>query len=67
MDQPASVRVKNRRVLPDVIDYQLHGFNVKNSLMKVQQSQANGKTYISLFNEDTQCSSGMSLAQWNIY
>ncbi len=48
MDQPASIRVKNRRMLPDVVDYQLQ-LNAKNSLMKVQPNQANGKTYISVF------------------
>ena len=48
MDQPASIRVKNRRILPDVVDYQLQ-LNAKNSLMKVQQNQGNGKTYISVF------------------
>ena len=48
MDQPASLRVKNRRILPDVVDYQLQ-LNAKNSLMRVQQNQGNGKTYISVF------------------
>lgn len=45
MDQPASLRVKNRRILPDVVDY-------KNGIMnlKVQPShQSNGKTYINVF------------------
>ena len=62
MDQPASLRVKNRRILPDVVDYQLQ-LNAKNSLMRVQQNQGNGKTYISVFStgaaneatSDTQC------------
>ena len=48
MDLPASLRVKNRRILPDVVDYQLQ-LNAKNSLMRVQQNQGNGKTYISVF------------------
>ena len=52
MDQPAAIRVKNRRLLPDVVDYQLQ-LNVKNSLMKVQSSGANGKTYISVFNDES--------------
>ena len=50
MDQSAALRVKNRRILPDVVDYQLQ-LNAKNSqIMRVQQNQGNGKTYISVFN-----------------
>ena len=48
MDQPASLRVKNRRILPDVVDYQLQHKNGMN--LKVQPShQSNGKTYINVF------------------
>ena len=50
MDQPASLRVKNRRILPDVVDYQLAQKNGMN--LKVQQSQNNGKTYINVFAEN---------------
>ena len=58
MDQSALQRIKNRRILPDVVDYQLQlnaknspqlQLNAKNSLMRVQQNQGNGKTYISVF------------------
>ena len=77
MDLPASLRVKNRRILPDVVDYQLQ-LNAKNSLMRVQQNQGNGKTYISVFSTgatapapsaaaaDTQCKDHDHVPIWTV-
>jgi hypothetical protein len=53
MEIPTSVRVKNRkhRVLPDIVDYNNHTNNGQLLNLKVQQSQSNGKTYVSVYSE----------------